>query len=376
MTHHAPTYLQALPTAVVAVAADMSIAHLNPAAESLLSASATQMMGKPLSSLPGFDDVLSLKAAQCFSGRETMRLLEQPLRLPSGQKLVTIEFTPIYETATAAPTQLLITIERGTGLDKLAASSWKQEATRTAGVMAAMLAHEVKNPLSGIRGAAQLMRGEVATEHEPLISLICSEVDRVRDLLAQVEVFAGGVPGPLSPVNIHEVLQYVISIAKTGFAQHVTFREKYDPSLPPVLGHRDMMIQLFLNLVKNAAEALKDVPGAAITLTTAYRSGQRVRLGTEGEKQSLPILVGVEDNGHGIPESIRARLFEPFMTSKEGGSGLGLAIVAKLASDLGALAELDEQHTSGTRFLISLPSATQQLTAPPVAATLAPEPAT
>ena len=193
----------------------------------------------------------------------------------------------------------------------------------------------------------------------------------MRELLDQVEVFAGGVPGELQPVNIHEVLQYVMSIAKTGFAQHVTFREKYDPSLPLVLGHRDLMVQLFLNVVKNSAEALQNVSGATITLSTAYRSGQRISLDKTGERVPLPIMVSVEDNGAGIPEGMRARLFEPFITSKEGGRGLGLAIVAKLASDLGALVELDETALQGAKFVVSLAAASQQLTQRPQSLTLA-----
>ncbi|MBY0407380.1 MAG: hypothetical protein K2Q01_06775, partial [Rickettsiales bacterium] len=217
-----------------------------------------------------------------------------------------------------------------------------------------MLAHEVKNPLSGIRGAAQLLRDELPPDQQPLTDLICMEVDRVRDLLAQVEVFAGGVPGQLAPVNIHEVLQYVISIAKTGFAAHVTFRELYDPSLPLVLSHRDMLVQMFLNLVKNAAEALQIAENPTITVGTAYRSGTRYKLGKSEDRVALPIMVSIHDNGAGIPEAMRGQLFEPFVSSKEEGRGLGLAIVAKIASDLGAVVELDKDFTSGARFSVSL----------------------
>lgn len=370
MTSDALMYLQALPTALVAVGPALDVRYLNPAAESLLAVSAHQAASRQLSAMPGFDEQLCALCARCLTEGEAMRLLEQPFRLPGHTRSVTLQLSPVFS-AEGATQQLLISIEKADGLDKLAASAWKQEATRTAGVMAAMLAHEVKNPLSGIRGAAQLLRDDVSEDQQPLTDLICREVDRVASLLGQVEVFAGGVPGDLQPVNIHEVLQYVMSIAKTGFAQHVAFREKYDPSLPPVLGHRDLLVQLFLNMVKNSAEALQSVARPTITLSTAYRSGQRISIDKTGERLKLPILVSVEDNGPGIPESMRERLFEPFITSKEGGRGLGLAIVAKLATDLGALVELDESTGSGARFVVSLAAYSQQLTQRPQATMLA-----
>ncbi|NBX04375.1 MAG: two-component sensor histidine kinase, partial [Alphaproteobacteria bacterium] len=237
------------------------------------------------------------------------------------------------------------------GMKKLAAGAAKQEAMRAAGVMAAMLAHEVKNPLSGIRGAAQLLREEIAPEQQTLTDLIASEVERITSLLNQVEIFSDGAPSERSAVNIHEVLQYVISVARAGFAAHVKFVEKYDPSLPPVLSQRDYLVQLFLNLVKNAAEATAGSENATITLSTSYRSGYRLG------NVALPIAVSVEDNGPGIPESVRARVFEPLISSKEEGRGLGLAVVAKLTADLGAMVELDEEKPDGARFIVMLPVA-------------------
>ncbi len=351
------SYLNALPSALLVVNASLEVTFVNPAAENYFAFSQQQAKGRALSTLPGFDAELCALCARSLHEGEAMSLFERKIPLPQNHRVATIHLSPIVESKEKQPQALLITLEKADGLDHVAASEWKHEATRTAGVMAAMLAHEVKNPLSGIRGAAQLLRDEVPPEHQPLTDLICLEVDRVRDLLAQVEVFAGGVPGQLSPVNIHEVLQYVISIAKTGFAPHVTFRELYDPSLPLVLSHRDLLVQLFLNVIKNSAEAIATTENATITLTTAYRSGYRYKLGKSEDRVSLPIMVSIEDNGPGIPESVRAHLFEPFISSKEQGRGLGLAIVAKIASDLGSVVELDKDSHAGARFNISLPCA-------------------
>jgi len=163
--------------------------------------------------------------------------------------------------------------------------------------MAAMLAHEVKNPLSGIRGAAQLLKGEVSPEHQPLAELIYRETDRIRDLLAQVEIF-DRVRCCKSRQSISmKCCNMSYPSLKPAFAPHVAFHERYDPSLPEVSAHRDMLVQLFLNLVKNAAEALAGKPDAAITLTTAYRSGPRLHVDYGGNKVPLPVAVLIEDNG-------------------------------------------------------------------------------
>lgn len=339
-------YLSALPSAVIAVDASLSVLFFNPAAEMLLGISEQQALAKPLSALAGMDEEVCALCQRALASAEALSLFGQTLRIPLNHRVVNLHLTPVEG-------QLLLSIEKSDGLDQQAASEWKQEATRAAGVMAAMMAHEVKNPLSGIRGAAQLLKEEVAPEHEGLAELICLEADRIRDLLNQIEVFTGGPVESPQPINIHEVLQYVISIAQSGFAPHVTFRERYDPSLPMVLGQRDLLVQLFLNLLKNAAEALAGQQEQVITLTTSYRSGYRVRLG-HGEMVALPVAVTVEDNGPGVPQPVRARLFEPFVSSKDEGRGLGLAVVARIASDLGAVVELDQEFDGGARFCVRL----------------------
>lgn len=364
-------YMNALPTPVVVVGSQLTLDYMNPAAEHALGSSVAMMRGKHLEELPGFNDQIAALCRRAVRENTPMRLLEQVLVFGKSKRRVSLHVSPVYpigdpeQPHNRQPEQWLICLEKIEGLEHTASSKWKQEATRTAGVMAAMLAHEVKNPLSGIRGAAQLLRDEVEDEQKPMTELICSEVDRIKDLLAQVEVFAGGVPGNLTPFNIHEVLQYVLSISKTGVAAHVNFIEKYDPSLPPVFSHRDMLVQLFLNLIKNASEALSDIENPTIIISTAFKSGQHYTL-QEGDKRSaLPLVVSIEDNGAGIPDAMREHLFEPFISTKEGGRGLGLAIVAKIAADLGALVELDETVENGTRFCVALSmadSATEPLT--------------
>ena len=246
--------------------------------------------------------------------------------------------------------QLLLTVDLKGSPHAPGASAWKQEITAAAGVMAAMMAHEVKNPLSSIRGAAQLLCDTVPESERSLADLICNEALRIRDLLDQVEIFSDERNVDLAPLNIHEVLQYSMRVAQAGFAGHVKFIEKYDPSLPPVLSHREMLVQVFLNIIKNASEALAGVKDATITLSTSYQSGLKMT------DKKLPIMVNISDNGRGIPEDIRKKLFEPLVSSKAQGRGLGLAVVAKIASDLGIIVECeDTEAQQGASFNIHLP---------------------
>jgi len=245
--------------------------------------------------------------------------------------------------------QLLLTVDIKGTPHAAGASAWKAEMTRAAGVMAAMMAHEVKNPLSSIRGAAQLLKDTVSNEEKPLAELIEKETIRIRDLLDQMEVFSDERQVELTPLNIHEVLQYSMRVAGAGFAQHVKFVERYDPSLPLVHSHHDMLVQVFLNIIKNASEALSEVPSATITLSTAYQSGVR-----SGEKK-LPISVTIADNGQGITEEMRKKLFEPLISSKAQGRGLGLAVVTKIAADIGAVVECNDP-SQGASFTIRLPT--------------------
>jgi len=225
--------------------------------------------------------------------------------------------------------------------------------------MAGMLAHEVKNPLSGIRGAAQLLEQGVGQEDRTLTNLICEEADRIVNLVDRMEMFADQQPISRDPVNAHEVLEHVRRIAQSGFARHVTFVEDYDPSLPDVLGNRDLLIQVLLNLVKNATEAVPAKDGR-IKLSTRFQQGVRLaHSGREGRVE-LPLLISVEDNGPGIPDDIRRNLFDPFVTSKQGGKGLGLALVAKVVAAHGGIIEADSDGRS-TRFDLLLPMAPSTL---------------
>ena len=228
-------------------------------------------------------------------------------------------------------------------------------AARSVSGLAAVLAHEIKNPLSGIRGAAQLLETNLSDEDRSLTQLICTETDRICKLVDRMEVFGDERPVSREPVNIHDVLDHVKRIAENGFAKRINIVEDYDPSLPPVPGNRDQLIQTFLNLVKNAAEAIGDRPNEGkLVLSTAFRPGVRLSVPGSQARVSLPLEITVEDNGSGVPDDLREHLFEPFVTTKRNGTGLGLALVAKIIGDHGGVIEC-ESRPSGTIFRTLMP---------------------
>jgi two-component system nitrogen regulation sensor histidine kinase GlnL len=249
---------------------------------------------------------------------------------------------------------VLITLQPRSKAETMDRQLNHQGAARSVMGMAAVLAHEIKNPLSGIRGAAQLIEQDVRAEDRSLTKLICDETDRICAIVDDMDKFSDERALERGAVNIHEVLDHIRRLGENGFAKGIRFVARFDPSLPPVLGNRDKLLQALLNLVKNAAEAIGTGDNGEIVLGTAYRQGVRVAVQGSRDRVNLPLEVSIQDNGKGIAEELRQHLFEAFVTNKPGGTGLGLALVAKTVRDHGGIIEFDSQ-SKGTVFRLRLP---------------------
>ena len=343
----------ALPHPILVLAADERVIYANVAAETFFQSSQAVLKRQQLGVIVSDDCPLIALARQVARNGTTVNEYGVLISTPKIQapRLVDIYGGPLPD----APDLVLLMLQQRSMAQMIERRLTHRAAARSVSGLAAVLAHEIKNPLSGIRGAAQLLEPSLSDEDRALARLICAETDRIRNLVDRMEVFGDERPLAIEPVNIHSVLDHVKRIAESGFARGIRITEQYDPSLPPLPGNRDKLVQAFLNLVKNAAEAVSETrDGGRIVLTTAFRPGVRLSVPGSQARVSLPLMIEVEDSGPGIAESVKSHLFDPFVTTKRTGTGLGLALVAKIVGDHGGIIECDSEPRR-TVFRVLLP---------------------
>jgi len=352
----ADAILNALNSAIMVVDRANAIASVNAAGEQFLQSSAGHLKGKPLTELLPADNPIFTLIQQVRDDGNAVSEYGVTLESPRiGRHFVNIQATLLADNADL----VVVMLHQRSIADQIDRQLTHRGAARSVTAIAMMLAHEVKNPLSGIRGAAQLLEQNLSPDDRRLAELIRDEADRICDLVDRMDAFSDSGPLKRGAVNIHQVLDRVMQLAKNGFGRHLRYQAVFDPSLPLVYGDRDQLVQVFLNLVKNAAEAAPE-EGGEIVLETAYQQGVRLAVSGTNTRMHLPLRVSVKDNGSGIPDDIKGYLFDPFVTSKPNGSGLGLALVAKIIGDHGGVIEFDSRPRR-TEFRVMLPMAEKSM---------------
>lgn len=345
-----------MPNPVFILDADNRFVYLNHAAEMFFQSSHIMIVGTQLAGVLPDDSALFSMLSRARS--QQVSVADQGVELAGprvGPKLLNIQISP-YGEPPAGAGSLIVTIQERALAERLRGQSVFHGAARSISAMAALLAHEVKNPLAGIKGAAQLLQADLPADDQELTRMIVEETDRVTALLDRMEGFAGGASVVLEPVNIHEIIDHCLQIAQASYGAHLQVERIYDPSLPSLVGHRDLLIQAFLNIIKNASE-VTDKNGK-LSIITSYARSRRLRSVVGAAQMHVPIQVEIADNGTGIADDIRDHIFDPFVSGKLGGSGLGLAMVASVVTDHGGMVEVDSVP-GDTVFRMNFPSAAQ-----------------
>jgi two-component system nitrogen regulation sensor histidine kinase GlnL len=337
-----------LPMPSVLLNKDARVLRLNPAAEAFLNTSTNSARNIALSQLIRTKDPIEASIRRAFDTTGALNLNAVGVLTQDGDVACNIRIARMGESGSV----LMLIEPRDIG-GKLDRTEQAKAATRSVVGLAELLSHEIKNPIAGITGAAQLLSMSLGAEDRNLTHLIVEECQRIVSLLNQVEQFGDLRPPDLRPVNLHDVLEQARTSAALGFAAHMDFHLNYDPSLPTANADRGQLLQIFQNLIRNASEAAGN--SGRITLRTFFDIGLSV-ISEDGSRRALPLHIEVQDDGPGLPDDIRDQIFEPFVTAKQNGTGLGLALVSKLVVAHGGIIHV-ESTAGKTIFRISLPIA-------------------
>ncbi|MCC1482206.1 two-component system sensor histidine kinase NtrB [Roseibaca sp. Y0-43] len=326
------------------------VADCNPAAEQFLSLSRRAVLGRSLGQLMQVDAEIDRALERCRSNRAAVFINDAAVVIGTRKPVIcSIQLAPLVD----RPELVLMLVTPREIAGKLGQADGIRHAARSAIGMSQMLAHEIKNPLAGITGAAQLLSMGLEPRDRELTDLIVAETQRIVNLLDQVEQFGNQRPPSCRPINIHDILERARRSAEVGFAAHMRIEDAYDPSLPPVWADGDQLLQVFLNLLKNAGQAQPN--GGTIRIRTFFEHSLRVRA-ADGSDIALPIHVEIIDDGPGLPPAIAAEVFDPFVSGRENGTGLGLALVSKIIAAHDGWVSVDSRPGQ-TVFRVSLPRA-------------------
>lgn len=334
--------------AVLLVSPELTIREVNPAAENLVGRSSRRLIGCDLSEVLDFSEPWIGQRLR----KTEAQLIARGLNLRFGERKVSVNLT--INPLQSHPGWRVVTLsDAGQG------ERFGNEDRGSSLRGPAVLAHEIKNPLSAIRGAAQLLSRKLGESERPLTSLITDEVDRIAQLIDRMQRLGREKPEPMVPLNLHEAIHRAVDTVRAASGSKFTVREEFDPSLPPVLANEGALVQVLINLLSNARDACAGQREPRVMIRTRFVSGLVMNVVRLGRPVKLPIEIQVSDNGPGFDPAVREHIFEPFVSSKPNGQGLGLALVQKLVRDMdGRISHERDDVTGWTHFRVHLPLAT------------------
>ena len=354
--------IASLPQALLVLAPNLTVASVNPAAEQLVGQGASRLLGRPVHDLFAFEEPLILerlgdREAHLVARGSLVRILDQPARQIDVMTAPVLHF----------PGWQILVLQEPVGVEALTMGMGSSDDGDGAALRAPdVLAHEIKNPLAGIRGAAQLLERRLDESDRALTGLITREVDRIAKLIDQMQSLSRRSLEPAVDCNLHEAARHaqaILAAARPGglagrSEASFVIEEEFDPSLPPITANPDALVQVLLNLMANARDACEPVEKPRISVRTRFASGIQVHFGPGGKPLRLPIELRVSDNGPGVPAALRDHIFEPFVSAKKSGQGLGLALVQKLVREMNGRVTYDRDESKGlTHFRLHLPVA-------------------
>ncbi len=333
--------------ALLVLRPDLTIEQVNPAAENMIGRSARKLVGRNFLEVVGFSE--SRVREKLFAEEAQLVARGLAIEVDGRSLLVNLTISPLA----AHPGWRAVTLSDAGQGERVAE---EERAGPLRGP--AVLAHEIKNPLSAIRGAAQLVARKLDEEDRALTSLITDEVDRIAQLIDRMQRLGREQPEPVGPVNLHAAVRRACEIVAAADDSAFPLREEFDPSLPSVLANEGALVQVLINLIANARDACRDRKAPEIVVRTRFVSGLARNVMRLGRPVKLPIEVQVSDNGPGIDPAVREHIFEPFVSSKKNGQGLGLALVNKLVRDMdGRIGHERDESGGWTHFRVHLPLA-------------------
>lgn len=339
--------LSLLPFSVLACDKSGHITFANVAAEERLGKSHHYLKGKKLSELVVPYQQLEILLSKTL--KQGINIKEYDFKL-AGPRICE-QIVTLY--ISALPDGAILCFDDTRGGKTLEQTVYQKKNQTWQSAMAEIMAHEIKNPLASIRGAAQLLSKSTVADDREMALLICREADRIKNQIEEMALFAQPGELQMEEVNIHEIIRYACAATLQSTGVSITLAEKFDPSLPMIKGNKNLLIQALNNLLRNSMEAKKD--GLTLTISTHFQSGAILKSNSGKGNKPLQVLVSIADNGPGIAEELAESIFDPFVTSKQSGKGLGLAIVSKIINDHNGLIELDKQVECGAKFNIMLP---------------------